>query len=196
MVGGADAIAAVAAALDALADGTPVVLDPVMIAESGARLLPTEAEDALRTLLVPRATFITPNLPEARALTRADDDVAAEELVKRLYDLKPRFALLTGGHRDEVTDLLYDGSTLTEISGPRHPDGAAHGSGCTHSSTLAARLALGDAPIEAAKAAKRTASEAVRDGLRELGQGAGPVDVFGLAQRYAPTAQAPAEAVS
>ncbi len=196
MVGGAEAIEAVAQALDTLPQGTPVVLDPVMIAESGARLLPTEAEAALTGLLVPRATFITPNLPEGRALTQSGDDVEAEALVRALHGLGPRFALLTGGHRDEVTDLLYDGSTLTEISGPRHPDGAAHGSGCTHSSTLAARLALGDAPIEAAKAAKRTASEAVRDGLRELGQGAGPVDVFGLAQRYAPTAQAPAEAVS
>ncbi len=196
MVGGAEAIEAVAQALDTLPQGTPVVLDPVMIAESGARLLPTEAEAALTGLLVPRATFITPNLPEGRALTQSGDDVDAEALVRALHGLGPRFALLTGGHRDEATDLLFDGSTLTEIPGPRHPDGAAHGSGCTHSSTLAARLALEDEPVEAARAAKRTASEAVRDGLRDLGHGAGPVDVFGLTQRYAPTVKAAAKAVS
>src|SRR5690606_14487577 len=94
--------------------------------------------------------------------------------------LGARVAVVTGGHRDEATDLVYDGETLTPIAGERHPDGAAHGSGCTHSSTLAARLALGDDPVEAARAARRAAGDAVRDGLRELGQGAGPVDVFGL----------------
>jgi hydroxymethylpyrimidine/phosphomethylpyrimidine kinase len=91
--------------------------------------------------------------------------------------------VVTGGHRDEATDLLYDGTTLTELGGPRHPDGAAHGSGCTHSSTLAARLALGDSLVEAATVARATASAAVRDGLRGLGAGAGPVDVIGLPGR-------------
>ena len=186
MLGDAATIRAVAGALDALAPGTPVVLDPVMVAESGARLLHEEAEHALADELVPRATVITPNVPEARRLTGLDDHATAEELVQALHRLGPRYALLTGGHRDEVTDLLFDGTTLTEIPGERYEDGAAHGSGCTHSSTLAARLALGDTPEDAARHAKEAASGAVRDGLRELGRGPGPVDVFGL-RRGAPT---------
>lgn len=182
MVGGAEAIAAVAAAIGELPEGTPVVLDPVMVAESGARLLPADAEDALRTLLVPLATVVTPNLAEARVLARAPDDLPAEDLVRAVYALGPRAAIVTGGHREEATDLLYDGERLVELAGERHPDGAAHGSGCTHSSTLAARLAHGDDVVAAARVARDIASAAVRDGLRELGAGAGPVNVLGLGQ--------------
>ena len=196
MLGDAATIRAVATALDELPAGTPVVLDPVMVAESGARLLAEDAEDALRTELVPRATVITPNVPEARALTGLGPETAAEELVRALHALGPAIALLTGGHRDEVTDLVFDGTTITPIPGERHPDGAAHGSGCTHSSTLAARLALGDDVLDAARAAKEAASAAVRDGLRELGQGAGPVDVFGLRHGVAPAPAEPPAAVT
>ena len=81
---------------------------------------------------------------------------------------------MTGGHRDEVTDVFFDGTTFTLLPGERHPDGAAHGSGCTHSSALAAHLALGYSPLEAARAARAIASEAVRDGLRGIGRGPGP----------------------
>jgi hydroxymethylpyrimidine/phosphomethylpyrimidine kinase len=179
MVGGADAIAAVAAALDELPEGTPVVLDPVMVAESGARLLPADAEEALRTQLVPRATVVTPNLAEARALTGLGEEASGEELVRAVHALGPDVAIVTGGHRAEATDLLFDGDRLIELPGDRHPDGAAHGSGCTHSSTLAARLAWGDDPQTAARAAREIASEAVRDGLRQLGSGPGPVHVLG-----------------
>jgi len=179
MVGGAEAIAAVARALDELPAGTPVVLDPVMVAESGARLLPEDAEEALRTELVPRATVVTPNVPEARALAGAPDDLGAEELVRAVHALGPAVAIVTGGHRDEAVDLLFDGTAVTSLPGERHPDGAAHGSGCTHSATLAARLALGDDPVQAARVARAVASEAVRDGLRELGSGSGPVHVLG-----------------
>jgi hydroxymethylpyrimidine/phosphomethylpyrimidine kinase len=90
---------------------------------------------------------------------------------------------VTGGHRDEATDVFFDGTTLERIPGERHGDGASHGSGCTHSSALAAHLALGHSPLEAARAARRIAGESVRDGLRGLGEGAGPVDVFGLRRR-------------
>jgi hydroxymethylpyrimidine/phosphomethylpyrimidine kinase len=165
------------------------VLDPVMVAESGARLLEQEAEDALAHELVPRATVVTPNVPEARALTGLSETATAEELVRAVHRLGPRIALLTGGHREEAIDLVFDGDTLTEIHGERHENGAAHGSGCTHSSTLAARLALGDTPLEAARHAKDTAARAVKQGLRDLGAGAGPVDVFGLGDRN-PTAHA------
>jgi hydroxymethylpyrimidine/phosphomethylpyrimidine kinase len=182
MLGDVATIEAVAAALDDLPAGTPIVHDPVMIAESGARLLAVDAIDALRTLIVARATVITPNLAEARAL--ADDErLDALELVRALYALGPPFVVVTGGHRDAATDLFFDGTTLTELPGPRHADGAAHGSGCTHSSTLAARLALGDAPLAAARHARAVAASAVADGLRGLGAGAGPVDVFGLSRQ-------------
>jgi hydroxymethylpyrimidine/phosphomethylpyrimidine kinase len=180
MLGDAPVIEAVARALDELPSRTPVVVDPVMVAESGARLLPPDAEQALIDLILPRATVATPNLPEARALTRTGDEQPAEELVRSVHALGPKAVVLTGGHRDEVTDLFFDGHQIVALPGERHPGGAAHGSGCTHSSTLAARLALGDEPVEAARIAKRVASEAVRDGLRELGAGAGPVDVVGL----------------
>lgn len=181
MLGDAATIEAVGTALDELPNGTPVVHDPVMVAESGARLLAAEAIDALRRLIVARATVITPNLAEARALVD-DDRLDGIELVRALHALGPRNVVVTGGHRETGSDLFYDGALLTELHGARHPDGAAHGSGCTHSSTLAARLALGDEPLAAARHARAVAADAVRDGLRELGGGAGPVDVFGLAR--------------
>ena len=151
-----------------------------MVAESGAVLLDDAARAALVEQLLPLATVITPNLPEARVLAQSDRRRATREaLARALHRLGPDAVVVTGGHRDEVVDVFFDGDTLEEISGPRHPDGAAHGSGCTHSSALAAHLALGRTPLEAARAARAIASEAVRDGLRELGGGPGPVDVFG-----------------
>ncbi len=182
MLGDVTTIQTVAAALDELSSETPIVHDPVMVAESGARLLPLEAVDALRRLIVAQATVITPNLAEAHALA-GDDELDGLELVRALHALGPRNVVVTGGHRESGTDLFFDGRTLTELPGDRYPDGAAHGSGCTHSATLAARLALGDAPLQAARHARGVASAAVRDGLRELGKGAGPVDVFGLSRQ-------------
>jgi hydroxymethylpyrimidine/phosphomethylpyrimidine kinase len=185
MLGDAATIKAVAEALDELPEGTPVVLDPVMIAESGARLLEHNAEDALAHLLVPRASVVTPNVPEAQALTGLPNGATTDELARAVHRLGPKVAIVTGGHREHATDVVFDGETITEIPGERHPDGAAHGSGCTHSSTLAARLAHGDDPVTAARHAKQTAARAVRDGLRDLGHGAGPVDVLELVKRQA-----------
>ena len=179
MLGTMATIEAVAAALDLLAPGTPIVLDPVMVSESGAELLDPSARGALVELLLPRATVVTPNLPEARALL-ADHDSDVAELARRIRALGPEVVVITGGHRDAATDVFYDGSQLVEIAGERHPEGAAHGSGCTHSSVLAARLAWGDQPLEAAREAKRRASDAVRDGLTEIGHGPGPVDILGV----------------
>ncbi|MEO6496059.1 MAG: bifunctional hydroxymethylpyrimidine kinase/phosphomethylpyrimidine kinase [Solirubrobacteraceae bacterium] len=179
MVGGVEAIATVAHVLDELPAGIPVVLDPVMVAESGARLLPCDAEDALRSQLLPRATVATPNVAEARVLAQLGEEASAEELVRAVHELGPKVAIVTGGHREEATDLLFDGQQVVALPGERHADGAAHGSGCTHSATLAARLALGDDPVRAARTARMVASEAVRDGLRELGAGPGPVHVLG-----------------
>ena len=179
MLGSATTAAAVGEALDLLPDGTPVVVDPVMVAESGARLLEPDAQAALVELVVARATVVTPNLPEARVLA-ADDTADVEALARAVHALGPGAVVVTGGHRDEAVDLLFDGERVVEIPGERYADGAAHGSGCTHSSTLAARLALGDDLESAAREAKRVAAEAVRDGLREVGRGAGPVDVLGI----------------
>ena len=182
MLGTAETVRAVDAALDLLEPGTPIVIDPVMVAESGAVLLDDDARAALIELLLPRAAVITPNLPEARVLA-GDGTADAEELARALHRLGPDAVVVTGGHRDEVTDVFFDGTTLETLTGTRHPDGSAHGSGCTHSSALAAHLALGHTPLQAAYAARAIASDAVRDGLREIGAGAGPVDVFGLRSR-------------
>ncbi|MGK2936873.1 MAG: bifunctional hydroxymethylpyrimidine kinase/phosphomethylpyrimidine kinase [Solirubrobacteraceae bacterium] len=182
MLGDAATVLAVAAALDDLPDGVPVVHDPVMVAESGARLLERAAMQAVIDEILPRATVVTPNLPEARALA-GDDTLDGESLARAVHALGPRWVVVTGGHRDEATDLLFDGDTMTELPGERHPDGAAHGSGCTHASTLAAHLARGEDVLAAARTARRVTGDAVRDGLRDLGQGAGPVDVLGLARR-------------
>jgi hydroxymethylpyrimidine/phosphomethylpyrimidine kinase len=180
MLGTPATIAAVAQALDALPLGTPVVLDPVMVAESGAELLEPEARSQLIEQLLPRATVVTPNVPEARALTGAADGTDAPELVRAVHALGPAVVVVTGGHREQAVDVFFDGERLVELPGERHPDGAAHGSGCTHSSVLAARLAWGDDPLEAARVAKQMASEAVKNGLAGLGSGPGPVDVIGL----------------
>jgi hydroxymethylpyrimidine/phosphomethylpyrimidine kinase len=181
MLGTAATVEAVGRALDLLPAGTPIVIDPVMVAESGAVLLDDAARGALVEGLLPRATVITPNLPEARVLAGEDGPGDAEALARALHALGPDVVVVTGGHRDEATDVLFDGDRIHVLPGERHPDGAAHGSGCTHSSVLAAHLALGHTPLEAARAAKAMAAEAVRHGLRELGHGAGPVDVLWLA---------------
>jgi hydroxymethylpyrimidine/phosphomethylpyrimidine kinase len=185
MLGTAEIVAAVDAALDLVKPGTPVVIDPVMVAESGAVLLDDDARSALVDRLLPRATVITPNLPEARLLAgpQAPEDV--EELARALHKLGPDVVVITGGHRDDATDVLFDGDGIHLIPGERHPDGAAHGSGCTHSSVLAAQLALGRSPLQAATAARAIAAAAVRDGLRGLGHGPGPVDVLSLTTRGA-----------
>jgi hydroxymethylpyrimidine/phosphomethylpyrimidine kinase len=205
MLGTAEAVRAVAEALDLLEPGTPIVLDPVMVAESGAVLLDEPARAAIVAELLPRVTVITPNVPEARVLagtapggdkspstdgaTTADETAASggddvEVLARRLHALGPSAVVVTGGHREAATDVFFDGDVLEPIPGERHPDGAAHGSGCTHSSALAAHLALGHTPLEAARAAKRIAGAAVRNGIRGLGAGPGPVDVFSLTRTH------------
>jgi len=182
MLANVQIVHAVAAIIDELPPGTPVVVDPVMVAESGARLLAAEAESALVREILPRATVLTPNLPEAAVLAGAA--AAPEELVRAVLALGPRIVVLTGGHRDVAVDLFLDSGgdgAIVSIEGVRHPDGAAHGSGCTHSSVLAAQLALGRSPLQAARTAREMAAAAIAAGLRDVGGGAGPVDVIGLA---------------
>ena len=181
MLGNVETIEAVDRALDLVGD-VPVVLDPVMVAESGAILLEEEARDSLVSRMVPRATVVTPNLPEARVLA-GEPELDGEALARAVRALGAGAVVVTGGHREEAADLFFDGEEFAVIAGERHPDGGAHGSGCTHSSALAAYLALGFGAREAAESAKAIASDAVRHGLRDLGAGAGPVDVFRLDRR-------------
>jgi hydroxymethylpyrimidine/phosphomethylpyrimidine kinase len=188
MLGTAQVTLAVARALDELPAGTPVVVDPVMVAESGARLLDPDAQRTLVEEILPRTTVLTPNLPEARVLAGevpggAGEDEEAEALVRALLMLGPRIVVLTGGHRACAVDLFLDSTgdgSVVSIEGERHPAGAAHGSGCTHSSVLAAQLALGRLPLEAACTARALAGVAVANGLRDIGAGAGPVNVLDL----------------
>jgi hydroxymethylpyrimidine/phosphomethylpyrimidine kinase len=190
MLGSVDGTLAVAQALDELPAGIPVVVDPVMVAESGARLLDEDAQRALTEQILPRAGVLTPNLGEARVLAArstvpGEGDVAeVAALARALLELGPRAVVVTGGHRQSAVDVFLErsGAEPVEIPGERYRDGAAHGSGCTHSSLLAAQLALGRTPLQAARVARALAGAAVRDGLRDVGAGAGPVDVLGLAQ--------------
>jgi hydroxymethylpyrimidine/phosphomethylpyrimidine kinase len=181
MLASVPTIEAVAVALDELPTATPVVLDPVMVAESGAELLEPTARATLIELMLARATVVTPNVPEARALTGLADSPPAE-LARALLALGPKFAVVTGGHLEQATDTFFDGSDLVEIKGERYPEEASHGSGCTHSSALAAGLAWGLGPLEATRLAKQIAARAVRQGLAEIGAGPGPVDVLATAR--------------
>jgi hydroxymethylpyrimidine/phosphomethylpyrimidine kinase len=127
----------------------------------------------------------TPNLSEARELTGLGPEADAEELARAVRGLGPKAVVVTGGHTESGEDVYFDGETIDRIDGPRHPDGASHGSGCTHSSALAAFLARGMTPLGAARSARLIAAEAVGAGLRDVGEGAGPVDALGIADRRA-----------
>jgi hydroxymethylpyrimidine kinase/phosphomethylpyrimidine kinase len=169
--------------IDAVADfleqhPVPLVVDPVMIASSGAKLLRDDAVDALVARLFPLATVITPNLNEAAALAGFDGE--RRELAERLHELGAPAVVVTGGHGREPVDHLFDGERHVEIAVERYDVPATHGAGCTHSATLAALLARGATLEEAAREAARAASDAVRHGLVEVGAGEGPVDVLNL----------------
>jgi hydroxymethylpyrimidine/phosphomethylpyrimidine kinase len=177
-------IEAVVDALELL-DDVPVVVDPVMVAESGSTLLDPNAKAALIERILPRASVATPNLLEARSLSGLGADASADELGAAMLALGPGAVVVTGGHSGEGTDVLVEPSGSIHIEGPHYPEGASHGSGCTHSSALAAVLAQGGELLEAARWAREIAAEAVGNGLRDIGHGPGPVDVFGLARTVA-----------
>jgi hydroxymethylpyrimidine/phosphomethylpyrimidine kinase len=178
MLGTAATVDAVVEALGYVG-AAPVVIDPVMVAESGATLLDQEARRALIERLLPLTAVATPNIPEARELTGLGEGASQEELARGVVALGPQAVVVTGGHSEDLVDRFFDGAQLVEIPGERHPDGAAHGSGCTHSSALAAYLARGEEPLEAARRARVVASDAVGAGLRGIGSGPGPVNALG-----------------
>jgi hydroxymethylpyrimidine/phosphomethylpyrimidine kinase len=158
----------------------PLVVDPVMVASSGARLLQDDAVEALATRLFPLATVVTPNVPEARALTPGTDPRGLSLQAERLHALGAAGVIITGGHADRSVDHLFDGREHVEIPVEHHEVAATHGAGCTHSATLAAGLARGLSLPEAARAAAAAASHAVGQGFEEIGAGDGPVDVLGI----------------
>jgi hydroxymethylpyrimidine/phosphomethylpyrimidine kinase len=157
----------------------PLVVDPVLIASSGAQLLQDDAVETLIQRLFPLATVVTPNLPEAETLTGLAG-APRQELAERLVELGAAAALVTGGHGDAAVDHLFDGHGHLELPVERHAVAATHGAGCTHSATLAALLAHGLPLVEAARGASAAASAAVRNGLVEIGAGDGPVDILNL----------------
>jgi hydroxymethylpyrimidine/phosphomethylpyrimidine kinase len=161
----------------------PLVVDPVMVASSGASLLADGAVDVLVRELFPLATVVTPNLPEARALAGdASNKLLQGELAERLHELGAAAVIVTGGHGEEAVDHLFDGTEHIDIPVARHAVAATHGAGCTHSATLAALLARGESLADAARGAAEAASRAVAQGLVEIGAGEGPVDVLGVSR--------------
>ena len=157
----------------------PLVVDPVMIASSGYRLLREDAVLTLVTRLFPLATVVTPNIMEAQSLTQTVTEDRAV-LAERLAAMGAPAVLVTGGHGAEPVDHLFDGSHHVPIPVTRHPVAATHGAGCTHSAALAAGLAAGLTLIEAARQAADIAGDAVAHGLATLGGGDGPVHVLHL----------------
>ncbi len=155
-----------------------LVVDPVMIASSGARLLRDDAVEALVGRLLPLADVVTPNLLEAEAL--AGGAGTRRELAERIHGLGAPAVIVTGGHGADAVDHLFDGREHLEIPVERHDTPTTHGAGCTHSATLAALLAWGLSLPEAAGGAAAAASRAVAQGLAEIGEGEGPVDVLGI----------------
>jgi hydroxymethylpyrimidine/phosphomethylpyrimidine kinase len=160
----------------------PLVVDPVMVAASGGKLLQDDAADVLVARLLPLASVVTPNLHEACALAGVpySEDANRGELAERIHGLGAAAVIVTGGHGTEAVDWLYDGVQHVSIPVERHESDATHGAGCTHSASLTALLARGESLEDAARGAARIASEAVRAGLAEIGSGSGPVDAIGL----------------
>jgi hydroxymethylpyrimidine/phosphomethylpyrimidine kinase len=171
----------------------PLVVDPVMVAASGAKLLQDDAVSVLVRDLFPLAVVVTPNLHEACALARVPyaDDADRRELAEQVHDLGAPAVVVTGGHGEESVDWLFDGERHVPIPVERHGDEATHGAGCTHSASLAALLAWGESLEDAARGAAAIASDAVRNGLGSLGAGSGPVDVFQLGDREPRRVRAP-----
>jgi hydroxymethylpyrimidine/phosphomethylpyrimidine kinase len=181
MLGGEDAIEAVASSLERWARDIPIVVDPVMISTTGSRLLEKGAERALAKRLIPLATLITPNLHEAAALLdlpMARNDEEMKDQAQRLFAFGPSAVLIKGGHGAgaAATDILYDGAGFRVYTAPRIATKNTHGTGCTLASAIAAFLVKGVSLEGAIAEAKTYLQEALQhaDEL-QIGAGAGPV---------------------
>jgi hydroxymethylpyrimidine/phosphomethylpyrimidine kinase len=188
MLSSSDIIDAVAAAVKRFGIRN-LVVDPVMVAKGGGRLLRDDAVEALRTQLLPLAAIITPNLPEAEVLlgrpirTLDERRKAARDLVA----MGSRAAVVKGGHADgDVTDVYWDGTQLVELKVERVATGNTHGSGCVFSAAITAGLATGREPLAAVRDAKEFITGAI-EGSLELGRGHGPVNpMFKISRRPLP----------
>ena len=160
----------------------PLVVDPVMVAASGAKLLRDDAVAVLAERLLPLATVVTPNLHEACVLAGVpySDEADRRSLAEAIHARGAPAVLVTGGHGADAVDWLFDGEAHVPIPVERYGEETTHGAGCTHSATLCALLARGDTLEDAARGAAEIATEAVRAGYA-VGRGSGPVDVFDLA---------------
>ena len=157
-----------------------LVVDPVMVAKSGDPLLRQEAVDSLKTLLVPLASVITPNVPEAETLTGLTIETGEDmrEAARQIVALGARAVVVKGGHLSgPATDLLYDGADFTEFTSERLDTVNTHGTGCTFASAIAAHLALGRTPAESVRRAKRYVTHALR-AAAPIGGGHGPLHHF------------------
>jgi hydroxymethylpyrimidine/phosphomethylpyrimidine kinase len=163
-----------------------LVVDPVMVAKSGDRLLDPAAVRAYVEVLFPLADIITPNLFEAEALMgrplHSLEDM--REAARWLKELGPRAVVVKGGHLEgDAVDAFFDGARMEDLPSPRIATRNTHGTGCTYSAAMAARLALGDGPLEAVRGAKEYVTEAIRRSY-SVGKGHGPLDQMHLlAQR-------------
>jgi hydroxymethylpyrimidine/phosphomethylpyrimidine kinase len=160
---------------------TNLVVDPVMIAASGARLLREDANTALKAGLIPLSLVVTPNIPEAEVLTgrTIDDRADVESAARQIYDLGAKYVIVKGGHAsgEQSSDVLFDGSEFHEFSAVRIDTQNTHGTGCTFSSAIASGLAKGDDVFAAVQAAKEYVTEAIRSAY-PIGQGHGPLNHF------------------
>jgi hydroxymethylpyrimidine/phosphomethylpyrimidine kinase len=184
MLASSEIIAAVAETWreQGLADTVPLVVDPVCASMHGDPLLHPDAVDALRTLLVPLATVVTPNLDEVRLLTGVEvvDEDTQRAAARALHDLGPRWVLVKGGHlrsSSRASDLLYDGSDFHEFDAPRMDTGHDHGAGDTLAAAVAAALAHGYDVPEAVAFGKQWVTECLRAAY-PLGGGHGPVSAL------------------
>lgn len=157
-----------------------LVVDPVMVAKGGHPLLQPSAVEAVKERLLPLASVVTPNIPEAEILAgiEIDTDEAARDAARAIFGLGPRFVIVKGGHRSgDATDLVFDGVAFTELSAERIDTQNTHGTGCSYSAAIAALLARGLAPLEAIAEAKSWLTEAIRASYA-IGGGHSPVNHF------------------
>lgn len=160
---------------------TNLVIDTVMVSKSGHRLLAPEAEAAMREVLLPLATLITPNLPQAEVLTglRITDNATMRRAAQQLHQMGAKNVILKGGHLEtpDATDVFFDGETFVELTAPRVTTTSTHGTGCTLSAAIAAHLAKGEKVIDACRAAKVYLTGALQN-AEPMGHGHGPVNHF------------------
>jgi len=177
MLANAGIIGAVARVLRVSRVG-PLIVDPVMVAKSGDRLLDADALEALTRDLMPLAALVTPNLPEAEVLTGMPVRTLEEqrEAARRIVGLGARAVVVKGGHAEtaEIVDVLFDGQAFTEFGAERVPGTSTHGTGCTFSAAIAAQLALGRGIQEAIPLAQAYVAKAIRN-APGLGHGHGPM---------------------